>query len=339
LPWQSPRDPYRVWVSEIMLQQTRVATVIPCFERFIARFPDVHSLARADADEVLHLWSGLGYYARARRLHQAARLLSEQHGGRVPGSLQALLQLPGIGRSTAGAILALGYARRQPILDGNGKRVLTRYHGIREWPGQAATERRLWQLAEQHTPARRVAAYTQAIMDLGATVCLPRRPACACCPLQRGCRARRDGLQHELPAAGPRRRLPQRRTRFIIAREPGGLLLMERRPPVGIWGGLWCFPECATERDVADWAQQELGRRPRRRRRLPTFEHVFSHFRLRIEPVLLEFAPDTGADHVAEAGSRRWLRDPVAQRIGLAAPTRRLLAIIAADLTHTENQP
>ncbi|NIR32193.1 MAG: A/G-specific adenine glycosylase, partial [Gammaproteobacteria bacterium] len=213
LPWQQAPTPYRVWVSEIMLQQTQVGTVVPYYQRFMARFPDVQSLARAPLDEVLHVWSGLGYYARARHLHRAAQRVCEEHGGAFPTERAALEQLPGIGRSTAGAILALACDQRHPILDGNVKRVLCRYHGVEGWPGGSEVLRRLWALADAHTPKRRVTAYTQAIMDLGATVCTRAQPACGRCPLASGCRAHLEGREAELPI--PRRPPPRplRRTR------------------------------------------------------------------------------------------------------------------------------
>ena len=245
LPWQHDRSPYRVWVSEIMLQQTQVAAVIPYYERFMRRFPDVRALAQAPVDEVLHLWSGLGYYARARNLHRAAQQVCEQHGGQFPRDFADVAALPGIGRSTAGAILALACAQRHAILDGNVRRVLARYFGV-DGRRDAALEKRLWELSERCTPAAHVADYTQAIMDLGATLCVRHRPRCVQCPLEARCAARRSGRQHALPA--PRRPLRRtaRRVFMVVALDPRDAVLLERRPESGVWGGLWCLPEFAT---------------------------------------------------------------------------------------------
>jgi len=276
-----------------MLQQTRVAAVIPYYRRFLARFPDAARLAAAPLDEVLHLWSGLGYYARARNLHRAAREIVRRHDGRVPDDAEALRRLPGIGRTTAGAILALGYGRRHAILDGNVRRVLCRYHLLEEWPGRAAAQRRLWALAEKHTPRRQVREYTQAIMDLGALVCTPRGPRCDQCPLRPGCRARRQGRQEALPRTRPGRELPVRRTRFLLIRDPQDRLLMERRPPAGLWGGLWCLPECPADRDPAEWLRQRLDDTAAtigEISRGAPFRHDFSHFRLHVEPILVRLA-------------------------------------------------
>src|SRR5262245_24319196 len=234
LPWQQQPTPYRVWVSEIMLQQTQVATVIGYYERFLARFPDVRSLADASVDEVLHLWTGLGYYARGRNLHRAARQLVASHGGEFPESLEEMQALPGIGRSTAGAILALSRGRRHAILDGNVKRVLSRFFGVEGHSGVLAVERELWALAEQCTPAERVGAYTQAIMDLGATVCVRSRPLCNACPSSEDCYARRHGLQSSLPTPRPKKARPHKTAHAIIALRDDGAILLERRPPVGL---------------------------------------------------------------------------------------------------------
>src|SRR5271166_4558273 len=250
LPWQENPSPYRVWVSEVMLQQTQVATVIPYYERFMGRFPDVPSLAAAALDEVLHLWTGLGYYARARNLRACAQALVARHGGEFPDELEAVMALPGIGRSTAGAILALSRGVRQPILDGNVKRVLARVFGIAGDPSSAAVLRALWTQAEVCTPAARVAAYTQAIMDLGATVCTRTRPACTVCPMNGGCLAAREGRQAELPGA-KRRRVRKAREAILLLAETGEdasrAVLLERRPAPGLWGGLWSPPQFDNE--------------------------------------------------------------------------------------------
>ena len=243
LPWQTDPAPYRVWVSEIMLQQTQVTTVIPYYERFMERFPDVESLAGAEVDEVLHHWSGLGYYARGRNLHKAARLVRDEHAGSLPEDLESLIALPGIGRSTAGAILALSGGRRFPILDGNVKRVLSRHSGIAGWPGEREVEKSLWCLAESLTPETNVAAYTQAIMDLGATLCVRSRPLCDACPVGSDCYARASGEQALFPGKRPKKERPTRHTSMVLALRPDGSVLLERRPPAGVWGGLWGFPE------------------------------------------------------------------------------------------------
>ena len=338
LPWQRDPTPYRVWVSEIMLQQTRVAAVIPYFERFTARFPDVGSLAAAEADEVLELWSGLGYYARGRNLHAAARAIAAEHGGRFPDAFEDLAALPGIGRSTAGAILALAFGRRYPILDGNAKRVLARYHAVAGWPGEPAVERRLWTLAEQHTPGRRVGHYTQAVMDLGATLCTRTRPTCLLCPVARGCRALAAGDPTGFPAPRPKRPWPTRETLLVVMRDPRGRVLVERRPPAGVWGGLWSFPEASAAldpRDAADSCARPRGLKPGSVRALAPLEHGFTHFRLRAVPVVVSVEPSP--DGVADDGGARWLEpDPAstggaAAGIGLAAPVGAVLSRLGND--------
>ncbi len=340
LPWQRDPTAYRVWVSEIMLQQTRVAAAVPYFERFTARFPDVAALAAAGLDEVLELWSGLGYYARARNLHAAARRVAETHGGRLPDAFEALAALPGIGRSTAGAILALAHGQRHPILDGNVKRVLARYHAVAGWPGEAAAGRRLWALAERHTPHRRAGDYTQAVMDLGATVCTRAKPACTACPVARGCRARAAGAVERFPAPRPARPRPTREKLLVVMRDPRGRVLVERRPPSGVWGGLWCFPETGAEAGLRAAARlsaerRRLRLRPGRVRRLPPVEHGFTHFRLLATPVVaaVEPAPERAAEdgpaHGGDAAAVRWLDpgDPAAGAgVGLAAPVGAILS-------------
>ncbi|RCX30300.1 A/G-specific DNA-adenine glycosylase [Thioalbus denitrificans] len=323
LPWQHPATPYRVWISEVMLQQTQVATVIPYYEAFIARFPSVEALAAAPLDEVLRHWAGLGYYARARNLHQAARQVVERHGGRFPDTLEALEALPGIGRSTAGAILAQAHGIRAPILDGNAKRVLARLAAVEGWSGTAAVQRRLWELAEACTPAARVRDYTQAIMDLGATVCTRSRPACADCPLGDGCRARAEGRQGELPASRPRRELPVRRTRLLLITDPEAGVLLERRPPTGIWGGLWSLPECGWDTDPTELVRARYHGEVRSWRPWPARVHTFTHFRL-------EFTPWQGAINrpshwVLEPDRTLWYNVGLSEPPGLAAPVRALL--------------
>ncbi|MCU0759455.1 MAG: A/G-specific adenine glycosylase [Steroidobacteraceae bacterium] len=340
LPWQLERTPYRVWVSEIMLQQTQVATVIPYYRRFMARFPDVRALADAPIDEVLHLWTGLGYYARARNLHRAAQQVRDLHGGEFPRAFDAVAALPGIGRSTAGAILALATGARHAILDGNVKRVLARCFGVEGSAAERAVEQRLWTLAEECTPTEGVDTYTQAIMDLGATLCTRRRPACVLCPLAEPCRARRSGRQHEIPAPKPRpgattRARKARRTWMLVALDPAGGVFLERRPERGIWGGLWCLPEFASESAARSFATgQFLGPRLAPRA-LDPVHHAFTHFDLEIVPVLAECA---GPAHAAvmEPGRALWynprLPDTDRARIGLPAPVKELLETLTQGI-------
>ncbi|HWP94259.1 MAG TPA: A/G-specific adenine glycosylase [Gammaproteobacteria bacterium] len=322
LPWQREPTPYRVWVSEIMLQQTQVATVIPYYERFMRRFPDVTALAAASLDEVLHHWSGLGYYARARNLHRAACIVRDQYAGVFPVDFAAVAALPGVGRSTAGAILALAAGQRHPILDGNVRRVLARYHAVAGWPGERRVAEQLWRLAELHTPHAEVAAYTQAMMDLGATVCTRARPRCAICPLADGCAARRLARIADFPAPRPRRLPPVRRTRFALLVQ-GDAVLLEHRPPAGLWGGLWSFPEFAPEEDPVVWCRARFGVAPNETACWPVFRHTFSHFHLDIEPVLIRLPRQ--AFVVADA-THAWcpIENPGAR--GLAAPVAGLLA-------------
>jgi len=325
LPWQRRRTPYRVWVSEIMLQQTQVATVVPYYRRFMQRFPSVQSLADAPQDEVLHLWTGLGYYARARNLQKAAQLIRDRHRGRFPRDMESVQALPGIGRSTAGAILAISAGRRHPILDGNVKRVLTRHAAIAGWTGDKRVEEKLWALAERHTPDTRVADYTQAIMDLGATLCTRSRPRCSECPVAADCRARKLGRQADFPAPKPRKALPVKRTRMLMLVAEGAVLL-EKRPPVGIWGGLWGFPELAADADLAAWCHQRFGAAPRSVKAHHQVRHSFSHFHLDILPLEVQLS---AAAAVADAGLSRWHPLDQAPRLGLAAPVKRLLDSLA----------
>jgi len=325
LPWQSDRSPYRVWVSEIMLQQTQVATVIPYFKRFMRRFPDVLVLANAPADEVLHLWTGLGYYARARNLQRAAQIIRDAHGGQFPRTLDALVVLPGVGRSTAGAILALSTGARHAILDANVKRVLARYHAVEGPVDSSATQAQLWERAEHETPAADVATYTQAIMDLGATVCRHPVPLCAACPIADDCRARIAGRQGELPA--PKRKLAERKLKravMLVARRETAVLLVQR-PPSGIWGGLWCLPEFA-DRDSAEiFATTQLKNANLLRVPLPDIEHSFTHFDLVITPVVAR----VGAQASVGAGGALWYDLAKPARVGLPAPIKTLLGSLS----------
>ncbi len=327
LPWQSDRTPYRVWVSEIMLQQTQVATVIPYYERFMSRFPEVRSLADAPIDEVLHLWAGLGYYARGRNLHRAAVRIRDEFGGEFPDTFEEVASLPGIGRSTAGAILAISRGKRFPILDGNVKRVLSRFFGVQGDLSGRENLKQLWELAERCTPSHHVDVYTQAIMDLGATVCVRRKPLCDFCPLAERCYARYTGRQHEIPAP---RRARERRTRhafMLVALREDGSVLLERRPASGIWGGLWCLPEFDTETAARAYALHNLLQAHLQPQPLAPIEHAFTHFDLVVAPLL---ANCRGTAGVMDAPQTLWYnpREPAA--IGLPAPIKTLLERIAS---------
>lgn len=321
LPWKQPRDAYRVWLSEIMLQQTQVATVIPYFQRFVAQLPTLRDLAAADEDTVLALWSGLGYYRRARFLHRAAQVCVAQHNGEMPREFDALAALPGIGRSTAGAILAQAYGLRFPILDGNVKRVLTRYHGIAGYPGEREVEKQLWLHADAHTPAERAADYTQAIMDLGATLCVRTRPLCAMCPVQSECVAHRDHLTAQLPTAKPGKKIPTRSTIMLILRDGEGRLLLQRRGPQGVWSGLWSLPEAEQTDDA--WREAQRHARIDDAQPLTPFVHVFSHYRLQIQPLLFDNAAPAHA--IADNADLRWCAIADLPALGLPAPVRSLL--------------
>ena len=323
LPWQQNPDPYRVWVSEIMLQQTQVKTVIPYFLRFVERFPDAGALAGAPLDRVLHLWTGLGYYARARNLHRTAQILVRDFAGRLPADLDALTALPGIGRSTAGAILCLGHGRRAPILDGNVKRVLTRCYGIYGWPGDREVERRLWELAEQETPHEESAAYTQAIMDLGATVCTRSRPRCADCPLACGCHALRHGEQQQLPTGKTRNSLMVRKVVFAVLQNEQGEILLEKRPPAGIWGGLWSFPEYRSGPELTDWIKARAVLVSETLISLPQVRHSFSHFHLDITPI--KGVIRDKADTIRDNETYLWYTPGRDMEIGMAAPVKALM--------------
>nr|POR05100.1 A/G-specific adenine glycosylase [Cobetia sp. MM1IDA2H-1] len=338
LPWQENTTPYRVWVSEIMLQQTQVATVLPYYARFMERFPNVAALAAAEIDEVLHLWTGLGYYARARNLHKAAQQVVAEHGGTFPvESVEALSALPGIGRSTAGAIISISTGQRAPILDGNVKRVLARLHAVEGWPGRPAVERKLWTLAERYTPQVRLADWTQAMMDLGATLCTRgSKPDCTRCPFEEVCVAHARGEEKRFPESKPKKAIPTRQTLMLLVSDETGRILLERRPPTGIWGGLWA-PPLVEDRDAArEWVARE-ARGAHLEAPLDSFEHVFSHFRLTItpQPVQLGAAELTPSaeDGVNEHGADRRFVDPAApDAVGLPAPVKALLARCTDDL-------
>ena len=326
LPWHQDRTAYRVWVSEIMLQQTQVATVIPYYQAFMSRFPDVASLAEAPVDDVLSHWSGLGYYARARNLQKAAKCVVTEHGGAFPAQQHELEALPGIGRSTAAAILAQAFDQRAAILDGNVKRVLARYHAVPGWPGQTAVLNRLWQYAEEHTPETRVRDYTQAIMDLGALVCTRSKPDCGHCPLADGCAAYDRGEQSLYPGSKPKKPKPEKTTWMVILEDRQGRVLLQRRPPSGIWGGLWSLPELDPAygpEELAQACEDELGLSCGEADALAGFRHTFSHYHLHIQPVRLQVGNPTA---VTDREDLRWTHRDDALALGLPAPIRTLLS-------------
>lgn len=322
LPWQQDPTPYRVWVSEIMLQQTRVETVLFYFERFMQQFPDIDSLAHAPQDDVLHLWSGLGYYARARNLHKAAQLIAKEYAGEFPSEFEQVLDLPGIGRSTAAAILSLSKNQDHAILDGNVKRVLARHHAVEGWPGLAKIEKQLWKIAEQNTPQQENAAYTQAMMDLGATLCTRSHPQCAECPVNQDCKALSLGVQSELPHSKPKKQIPTRHRVVLILSRKDQDLLMHRRPNQGIWGGLWSFPEFDTHQDAMGWCEKMFRKSPTAAKELAELKHTFSHFHLILHPIKVSYA--TPIHWVMEGDDWVWYKHGTS-RAGLAAPVKKLL--------------
>lgn len=323
LPWQQEVTPYRVWVSEIMLQQTQVNTVIPYFQRFMQRFPTVKDLAQANIDDVLHLWSGLGYYARARNLYKAAGIVQQKYKGKFPDNLEALANLPGIGLSTAGAILSLGMAIPAAILDGNVKRVLARVLAIDEWPGTPKIMRKLWEIAIQLTPEARVSNYNQAMMDLGAMVCTRSQAKCTSCPLTYCCKAFKQNNVKAYPVSKPKKALPQRSAYFLVLKNNANETLLIKRPPTGIWGGLWSLPECSEPATISAWSKQNFGCELQDVQLLPEVQHIFSHFQLTLIPIhakIKKFLPLT-----MEAETQIWYKKDKQQIIGLPAPIQRIL--------------
>lgn len=321
LPWQQDRTAYRVWVSEIMLQQTQVATVIPYYERFMQRFPQVEALAAADIDEVLHHWSGLGYYARGRNLHKAAVYVVNELQGQFPQQLDEMMQLPGVGRSTAAAVLAQAFDQPEAILDGNVKRVLSRYYAVPGWPGDKKVSDRLWVHAEALTPTERLADYTQAIMDLGATLCKRSKPGCEYCPVSEGCEAYQQNNVAAYPASKPKREIPTKAVQMLLLQNEQGQLLLERRPPSGIWGGLLSFPELAPEEDAQQWCETFIGA-THQAGILPAIQHTFSHFRLHISPVWLNL--EKVKPQVMSEDRWVWYQ-PGESVAGMAAPVSKLI--------------
>jgi len=324
LPWQSTHDAYRIWVSEVMLQQTQVATVIPYYERFLARFPDLRTLAQAPLEQVLAVWSGLGYYSRARNLHSAARTLAGSLGGRFPRTRQTLESLPGLGRSTAAAIAVFAFGQREAILDGNVKRVLARHFAVRGFPGEKRVEARLWTLAESLLPARNIARYTQALMDLGAVLCTRTQPDCARCPVRTSCAALSRRKVEAFPQPRPRRALPEKKTTMLLLLRAGEVLL-EKRPPVGLWGGLWCLPEMPSGADPRQYCSDRYGARLAAADRLPELRHGFTHFRLTVTPLICRM--DSSSHWAGEPG-QLWLPLEEIAQAAVPVPVRKLLACL-----------
>ncbi|OSM98143.1 MULTISPECIES: A/G-specific adenine glycosylase [Lonsdalea] len=324
LPWQRDKTAYQVWLSEVMLQQTQVATVIPYFQRFIDRFPDVRALAAAPLDEVLHLWTGLGYYARARNLYKAAQIIVEQHGGEFPTTFDDIVALPGIGRSTAGAILSLAQGQHYPILDGNVKRVLARCYAVTGWPGKKEVENRLWNISETVTPAKGVGAFNQAMMDLGAMICTRSRPKCELCPLNAQCIAYANHNWADYPGKKPKQTIPEKSAWFVMVRQQQRVWL-EQRPAVGLWGGLFCFPQFATHDEAHTWLRQR-GMPLTGLQQGIAFRHTFSHFHLDIVPLLLDVSSQSAC---MDEGAGLWYNLAQPPSVGLAAPVERLLQQLA----------
>jgi len=334
LPWQQTPTPYHVWVSEIMLQQTQVKTVLGYYPRFMHRFPSIESLANATEDDVLSHWSGLGYYARGRNLRKAAIMVMQEFGGTFPQKLDDVISLPGIGRSTAGAILSLANNQHQAILDGNVKRVLARYFALSGWPGKKTVLDQLWSKAEQLTPQKRTANYNQAMMDLGALLCKRRQPDCPNCPLQNGCLAHQQGNPHDYPSSKPKKAKPERTTYMLLLQNQQGEVLLEKRASVGLWGGLWSLPQFDTLIGCQNWLQSQFGLFSQQPTQWPTFRHTFSHFHLQITPL---HVPLNKPNHVVmDADNRVWYNSGQ-QLGGLAAPVSRLLTDVFQQ-TQREDQ-
>jgi A/G-specific adenine glycosylase len=322
LPWKKDMTPYRIWISEIMLQQTQVSTVIPYFERFIDTFPLLKDLAKASLDEVITLWTGLGYYSRAKHLHQTAQIVFEKHKGQFPSTLEELITLPGIGRSTAGAILAFAFNLRAAILDGNVKRIFIRLHALEMTTQGHATQKELWQIAEQYLPKKNIREYTQSLMDLGATLCLRKNPHCGTCPLVKYCIAYQNKDTHRLPLPIQRKKLPTKKIYFLMLKNKHGQLLLEKRPPVGIWSNLWSFPEIENLNELKT-RLNEFGLKGATEKTLKTFKHTFSHYHLNITPIIINTTFTQKS--VAETKQSVWISKKQCHGYGLPKPTLALL--------------
>lgn len=331
LPWQIDKTPYKVWLSEVMLQQTQVTTVIPYFTRFMARFPTVNDLANAPLDEVLHLWTGLGYYARARNLHKAAQRVAEHFNGQFPETFDDVAALPGVGRSTAGAILSLSLGQHFPILDGNVKRVLARCYAVEGWPGKKEVEKKLWSLSEAVTPTQGVERFNQAMMDLGAMVCTRSRPKCELCPLQSGCVAYATQSWAAYPGKKPKQVLPEKVGYFLLMQQDNAVQLTQR-PPVGLWGGLYCFPQFDSEASLREWLAKH-NIKADNLTQLNAFRHTFSHFHLDIVPMWLSVSSRASC---MEEARTLWYNLAQPPSVGLAAPVERLLQQLHAEPVITQ---
>jgi len=341
LPWQQHKTPYSVWVSEIMLQQTQVATVIPYYQRFMESFPTIKALAHADEDNVLHHWTGLGYYARARNLYKAAQLIEREHKGLFPEDITQVIALPGIGRSTAGAILSLSLNQHHPILDGNVKRVLARSYLVEGYNGLAKFDNALWLLSETLTPATDTGFYTQAMMDLGATVCTRSKPTCKICPVKTSCLAKASTQQANFPQKKPKKKIPEKNTIMVIPRITSATsdkVLMEKRPPTGIWGGLWCFYEVSNKSEISCLLAL-LGVKPvteqGSQQELTTFRHTFSHFHLDISPIIIDCTHIKSSEpsqinhqEISEPRKQKWYDLYNKANVGLAASTKKLIGLL-----------
>jgi A/G-specific adenine glycosylase len=327
LPWQNTRDPYRIWLSEIMLQQTQVATVIPYYSRFLEKFPTLRKLASASEDEVLALWSGLGYYSRGRNLLRAARIVTEQFGGEFPCAFDDISALPGIGQSTAAAISAFAFGERRAILDGNVKRVFARHFGIAGFPGEKKVESRLWSVANEALPKKNIEAYTQGLMDLGATVCLRTRPLCLACPVEESCVAKSEGRVHELPSPRPKKTIPEKSTTMLIIAHEGEVLL-EKRPPTGVWAGMWCFPELINGASPRDVCRDRFGLETKSSKPWDVLQHGFTHFKLSITPQPI--AVQKKLSRAAEPGVM-WLSIDDALKAAIPKPVRELLVRLQSE--------
>lgn len=323
LPWQEHKTPYRVWISEIMLQQTQVTTVIPYYQKFMASFPTVEALADAEQDEVLAHWSGLGYYARARNMHKAAKMLVDELDSEFPHSVEGGCELPGIGRSTAAAILSISRGVQAAILDGNVKRVLARFHAVPTWPGEKKTENAMWDLAEHYMPSERCGDYTQAMMDLGATLCTRSKPQCLLCPLEEDCQGRLTQDPTQFPIRKPKKAAkPEKSIQLLVLTNPKGQWLLEKRPSVGIWGGLWSLPELAVDESVVLHTEQRFATQVSVVTPLSLFRHTFSHYHLDISPSQIVVSD---IQLVGEGDKYQWFNPDEALAQGLPAPVRRIL--------------
>jgi len=327
LPWQHNKSPYRVWVSEIMLQQTQVSSVIAYYQQFMARFPTLEVLAEAKDDDVLEHWAGLGYYARARNLLKSAKIIQSQFNGSFPNTLEEIITLPGIGRSTAGAILSIAFQQHAPILDGNVKRVLCRYQAIKTWHGDKQIEKQLWELATKLTPSTRAGDYTQAIMDLGATLCTRSKPSCLSCPMSAGCQSFALELQNEIPKSRPKKTLPLKQTWLAHIQSDDDEVLLEKRPPSGIWGGLYSLPELDSNmalKHIAEHCANTFSFDCISAEEKAAFTHTFSHFKLNLKPVRL--TAKRIANQVNDNTSYRWVKTSALKQFGMPSPISKYLA-------------